>query len=116
MNRLIDNRRIEYLFWGICLTLLLTGCVTPPPAQSPADALGQAISSIDAAALSVRSAELSGTITTEQALMAKGKLDQAYALADKVRLGDPTVNPKDAPAQIHTILSAVLAMIPETTP
>lgn len=96
--------------------LFLAGCVTPPPVQSTGDALGQSIASIDAAALSVRQAEVSGTITHQQALIAKAKLNQAYAVADQVRRNDPTVDPNNAPAQIHAIIQSVLAMIPENTP
>lgn len=108
-------RKIHYSL-SFLFALFLAGCVTPPPVESAGDALGQTVSSIDAAALSVRQAEVSGTITHAQALIAKAKLNQAYAIADKVRQGDPTTNPNDAAAQIHTILSAVLAMIPETKP
>jgi hypothetical protein len=100
----------------LVMTLCLSGCVQAPPVQTPVDALGQSISSIDAAALSVRSAELSGTITPQQALIAKGKLREAYTLAEKVRMDDPAVNPVAVPNQIHILISAVLAMLPETKP
>jgi len=103
-------RKAQYLFC-LCLMLFLAGCVTPPPIESTGDALGQSVAAIDAAALSVRSAELSKQITAEQAVIAKAKLQQAYNVADAARA--PGANPNESIQTIQNLLNAVIAMLPE---